>query len=128
MRIPRLRDIQKILDCFSSNTAKELGKKSIMSPKKDWVTETINSNTVVIFSKTYCPYCKMAKEAFEKLKQPFEAIELENRDDGDEIQDILGELTGARSVPRVFVKGQFIGGGTDVKKLYESGELAKQLA
>lgn len=44
------------------------------------------------------------------------------------MQDVLGELTGARSVPRVFVNGKFIGGGTDVKKLYESGELNKLVA
>jgi glutaredoxin 3 len=37
-------------------------------------------------------------------------------------------MTGARSVPRVFVDGNFIGGGTDVKKLYETGALAKMLA
>lgn len=54
--------------------------------------------------------------------------ELEKRDDCDEIQDVLGQLTGARSVPRVFINGEFIGGGTDVKKLYESGELSKLVA
>ncbi|XP_015120831.1 glutaredoxin-C4 isoform X2 [Diachasma alloeum] len=96
--------------------------------KREWVTQTINSETVVIFSKSYCPYCKMAKEAFQKLKQAYDVIELDQRDDADEVQDILGELTGARSVPRVFVKGEFIGGGTDVKKMLETGELAKKLA
>jgi glutaredoxin 3 len=55
-------------------------------------------------------------------------IELEDRPDCNEIQDALGDMTGARSVPRVFVDGKFIGGGTDVKKLYETGELAKMLA
>ncbi|XP_063985763.1 uncharacterized protein LOC135166939 isoform X2 [Diachasmimorpha longicaudata] len=95
--------------------------------KKEWVAQTINSDTVVIFSKTYCPYCKMAKEVFEKLKQGYGVIELDERDDADEVQDILGELTGARSVPRVFIKGEFIGGGTDVQKMYQSGELVKKL-
>ncbi|XP_011301537.1 glutaredoxin-C4 isoform X2 [Fopius arisanus] len=96
--------------------------------KKEWVAQTINSETVVIFSKSYCPYCKMAKDAFDKLKQKYNSIELDHRDDADEVQDILGEITGARSVPRVFVNGEFIGGGTDVKKMYETGELAKKLA
>lgn len=27
-----------------------------------FVKEAINKDSVVIFSKTYCPYCKMAKE------------------------------------------------------------------
>lgn len=64
---------------------------------------------------------------FEKLGQKFLAIELENRSDGDEIQDVLGNMTGARSVPRVFVKGNFVGGGTDVQKLAKTGELEEML-
>lgn len=55
-------------------------------------------------------------------------IELEDRTDCNEIQDVLGELTGARSVPRVFIDQTFVGGGTDIKKLYETGELAKILS
>lgn len=30
-------------------------------------------------------------------------------------------------VPRVFVDGECVGGGTDVKALHESGELSKKL-
>lgn len=60
------------------------------------------------------------------MKKKYTAIELDQRDDGDEIQTILGEMTGARTVPRVFVKGECLGGGTDVKKLYDSGELTKK--
>lgn len=32
------------------------------SAKAQEVKDLIKSDTVVIFSKTYCPYCKMAKE------------------------------------------------------------------
>jgi glutaredoxin 3 len=55
------------------------------------------------------------------------AIEIEDRPDCQEIQDILNEMTGARSVPRVFIDQKFIGGGTDIKKLYDNGQLAKML-
>lgn len=37
-------------------------------------------------------------QQFNKLKQKFTAIELENRDDCADIQAVLGELTGATSV------------------------------
>jgi glutaredoxin 3 len=56
------------------------------------------------------------------------AVELEDRPDCQEVQDVLNEMTGARSVPRVFIDGKFVGGGTDIKKMYENGELAKMLA
>ncbi|CAG9798558.1 unnamed protein product [Chironomus riparius] len=94
---------------------------------ENFVQETIEKNRVVIFSKTFCPYCTMAKNQFEMLNAEYKAIEIENRQDCDQIQDVLGDMTGARSVPRVFVNGNFIGGGTDVKKLYQSGQLAKML-
>lgn len=61
------------------------------------------------------------------LDFPFLALELDNRHDGNLIQNILGEMTDASTVPRVFVDGKFIGGGIEVKKLYESGELKKLL-
>ena len=97
-----------------------------MPVSKEQVNQLIASDLVVIFSKTRCPYCKMAKEIFDDLKRKYTTIELDERDDGDEIQSILGEITGARTVPRVFVKGVCLGGGTDVKKLYETGELQKK--
>ena len=57
----------------------------------------------------------MAKQVFDKMNKKYLAIELNERDDGDEIQSVLGEMTGARTVPRVFVNGVCLGGGTDVK-------------
>ena len=66
-------------------------------------------------------------QQFKKINFEFLAIEIEDRPDCQEIQDVLNEMTGARSVPRVFIDGKFIGGGTDVKKLYENGQLAKML-
>ncbi|KAH1025586.1 glutaredoxin-C4 isoform X2 [Dendroctonus ponderosae] len=93
------------------------------SPKATEVKTLIASDKVVIFSKTYCPYCKMAKEVFDKIKEKYTTIELDLRDDAEEIQEILGEITGAKTVPRVFIKGNCVGGGSDVKSLHEKGEL-----
>ncbi|KAL1123466.1 hypothetical protein AAG570_002546 [Ranatra chinensis] len=93
-----------------------------------FVKDSIAQDTVVIFSKTYCPYCKIAKDVFNKMKKSYTTIELDGRDDAGEIQSILAEITGARTVPRVFVNGECIGGGTDVKALYESGKLEQLLS
>uniref|UniRef100_A0A336M9S2 dihydropyrimidinase n=1 Tax=Culicoides sonorensis TaxID=179676 RepID=A0A336M9S2_CULSO len=67
-------------------------------PVAEFVKQTIASDKIVIFSKSYCPYCTTAKKQFEKLNKAFTCIELENRDDCNEIQDVLGQMTGARSV------------------------------
>lgn len=47
---------------------------------------------------------------FEALSVPFHAVELDQRADGPAIQGALGGLTGASTVPRVFIGGEFIGG------------------
>lgn len=38
-------------------------------PTAKIVNELISSDSVVIFSKTYCPYCRMAKEVIQIQKK-----------------------------------------------------------
>lgn len=82
------------------------------------VNEFINSSKIVIFSKTYCPYCSRVKQLFQSLNTSPKVIELDTREDGSAIQGILGKMTGASTVPRVFINGKFIGGcdGNILKK------------
>ena len=44
-----------------------------------------------------------------------------------QVQDALLELTGGRSVPRVFVDGKFIGGGDDTAAMARDGRLKTML-
>ncbi|XP_011150080.1 glutaredoxin-C4-like isoform X3 [Harpegnathos saltator] len=97
-----------------------------MTSAREFIDQAIAKESVVIFSKSSCPYCKMAKQVFDSLNKTYMAIELDDREDADEIQTILGEMTGARTVPRVFLNGMCLGGGTDVKRLHASGELIKK--
>ena len=67
--------------------------------KKEWVDAQIKDNKVVVFSKTYCPHCKSVKDILSDVGlNDFLVIELDTRDDGGEIQDILLGITGARTV------------------------------
>ena len=54
-------------------------------------------------------------------------MELDQRPDCSEIQDYLLEVTGGRSVPRVFIDGEFIGGGDETEQLARSGKLEVML-
>ncbi|NXJ64237.1 GLRX2 protein, partial [Rostratula benghalensis] len=87
------------------------------------IQEIISDNCVVIFSKTTCYYCKMAKKLFDDMNINYTAVELDTNTNGSQFQDILQQMTGARTVPRVFVNGTFVGGATDTKKLHEEGKL-----
>ncbi|KAH0547251.1 glutaredoxin-like isoform X1 [Cotesia glomerata] len=99
--------------------------RRIMTIDKAAVQKIIDSDTVVIFSKSTCPYCTKAKNAFKQIGKDFKVIELDEEDDCAGYQDALGEITGARTVPRVFVNGKFIGGGDKVAEMLKTGELAK---
>ncbi|XP_009998235.1 PREDICTED: glutaredoxin 2 [Chaetura pelagica] len=87
------------------------------------IQDIISNNCVVIFSKTTCGYCKMAKKLFEDMNVNYTAIELDMNTNGSQFQDILEQMTGGRTVPRVFVNGTFVGGATDTRKLHEEGKL-----
>jgi len=116
------------------------------------VTKALQDNLVMVFSKSYCPHCLRAKRVLdaELGQSKYVVMELENRPDCAAIQDYLRQLTGARTVPRVFLQGmeancptcscchtgqvsyqvlfsgKCIGGGAETAQLQNNGKL-KQL-
>lgn len=97
---------------------KPLSQESINYAKK-----LIDENNVMVFLKSYCPYCNATKNTLNSLKKDFRAVELNKIQDGDEIQRALLELTGQKTVPNIFIKGKHIGGNSDLQKLVDGGEL-----
>ncbi|XP_010535822.1 PREDICTED: glutaredoxin-C4 [Tarenaya hassleriana] len=100
---------------------------SASSPEAAFVQKTISSHKIVIFSKSYCPYCRRAKSVFKELHQVPHVVELDEREDGSSIQSAVAEMVGRRTVPQVFINGKHIGGSDDTVEAYENGELAKLL-
>jgi len=88
-----------------------------------------SDNDVVIFSKTYCPYCYAAKHLFaEQMPEiKVQVIELDEESDGDLMQAYLMERSGQRTVPNVFVKGNHLGGNDATQSAYKSGKLMELL-
>ncbi|EFJ10039.1 hypothetical protein SELMODRAFT_174566 [Selaginella moellendorffii] len=93
------------------------------SSAPSFVKSTIDNHDIVIFSKSYCPYCRRAKSVFKSLNETPHVVELDLREDGDEIQEALQGLVGRRTVPQVFVGGKHIGGSDDTVEAHESGRL-----
>lgn len=98
---------------------------------KQTVEDAIAANKIVIFSKTWCPYCKRAKSLltldFAHLKDqiyikecvPFSlrlspkltvVPRLDEAPNGSEIQNYLRDKTGQSSVPNIFINKKHIGG------------------
>ncbi|KAI3798853.1 hypothetical protein L1987_34137 [Smallanthus sonchifolius] len=88
-----------------------------------FVQNVIYSNKIAIFSKSYCPYCRRAKRIFSELKEQPYIVELDLRDDGHKIQNVLLDLFGRRTVPQIFVNGKHIGGADDLEVAVRNGVL-----
>ncbi|XP_043941258.1 glutaredoxin 2 [Protopterus annectens] len=87
------------------------------------ITDIVSQNCVVIFSKTSCPYCVTAKNLFHEIGTNYKVLELDQHENGRQLQTVLGEMTGAHTVPRVFVNGSCIGGCTETQQLHRQGKL-----
>ncbi|XP_044295225.1 glutaredoxin 2 isoform X2 [Varanus komodoensis] len=87
------------------------------------IKEAISDHCVVIFSKTTCSYCNMAKKLFRDMNVNYTAVELDMYENGSQFQDILHQMTGGRTVPRIFINGNFVGGATDTQRLHQEGKL-----
>lgn len=97
---------------------------------KEFALAKIHEKKVVVFSKTWCGFCRTAKKVLAQFglgNDVYEVVEIDERDDCTEIQDYMRELTGASSVPRVFINGNCIGGGQETAALDRSGKLSLML-
>ena len=95
---------------------------------KETAQAAIKASKVMVFSKTFCPYCVKAKAALTQLSPLFSVMELDVVKDGPEIQAALLEMTGQKTVPSIFVNGQHVGGCDATLALIASGEFQKMLA
>ncbi|SCV72028.1 BQ2448_4722 [Microbotryum intermedium] len=96
---------------------------------KQTVDKHIKDSHVVVFSKSYCPYCKATKQLLNDLDAKATVFELDQMEEGKRAdwQAYLGEKTGQRTVPSVWIDGDFIGGNSDVQSAHTSGKLQKLL-
>ncbi|XP_064634731.1 uncharacterized protein LOC135492292 isoform X2 [Lineus longissimus] len=99
-------------------------KTDIMdSPEAKFIQSKIKDNCIVVFSKTTCGYCRMAKDTLNETGATYEVIELNHEAKAMEYAEVLREMTGAATVPRVFINGKCIGGGSETRDLHREGKL-----
>mmetsp|Transcript_13947 Transcript_13947/g.16829 ORF Transcript_13947/g.16829 Transcript_13947/m.16829 type:complete len:198 (-) Transcript_13947:619-1212(-) len=89
------------------------------------IVEKNEQNPIMIYSKSYCPFCTQVKSLFSEMEVDYTAVELDNIVEADAIQDTLLQMTGQRTVPNVFIGGNHIGGCDDTFALLRSGDLEK---
>ena len=80
---------------------------------------------VLIYTKSYCPYCDRAKALLKRKGASYEEISVE----GDEkLYTELKKRTGLMTVPQIFINDELVGGYTDLADLDQKGLLDAKLS
>ncbi|KAF1326366.1 Glutaredoxin, partial [Globisporangium splendens] len=98
-----------------------------MPSAQEVVEAKIAATPVVVYSKSYCPYCSKTKALLKELGASFEVVELDQINDGDDQQSALEAITGQRTVPNTFIGGKTVGGNSDIQKLHKNNQLVDKL-
>ena len=79
----------------------------------------------VVFTLRNCKYCTTAMKALDRVRVKYEVVLLSDRPDKDEVRAWCLATTGKQAIPRVFIGGKCIGGGSDAEEMADSGELLR---
>merc|ERR1711976_233299 len=90
-------------------------------------SDYISEHKVMVFSKSYCPYCISLKNTLSKMKIDYTAIELDKTSGGSKIQSQAKAISGVGSFPQLFIDGKFFGTCDSTHAKIRSGDLQKTL-
>jgi cysteine synthase A len=101
----------------------------------DFVAHVIadREQPVVLFALEWCEFCWSLRKLFARCAIPYRSVDLDStayqRDDrGGQIRSVLTGRTGSKTIPQVFVGGEFIGGCTETFDAFKSARLQGLLA
>lgn len=96
-------------------------------PAAELVEQYIKQSKVIVFSKSFCPFCHQVKSLFKQLGIDYVSLELDQISNGAEVQEALRAKTGLNTVPNTFINGTFVGGANDTVAKHRQGELVQLL-
>lgn len=91
------------------------------------VQEAIEANDVVIVGMAINPAPRKARKLLDAAGIPYKYMEYGSYFREWRLRTALKMWTGWQTFPMIFVKGTFVGGASDLRKLLESGELKRML-
>jgi glutaredoxin 3 len=106
---------------------RRLSSRSTEEEIEDFIENEVKRRKVVVWSKNYCTHCKTAIETLEKRCDDMKVYNLDEHKLGDNVQLVLGKMTGLSSVPNIFVNGKHIGGNRELQALKKSKKLKEML-
>jgi cysteine synthase A len=87
---------------------------------------------VVMFALEWCEFCWSVRQLFARLGIGYRSVDLDSvdyqeNDRGGKIRAVVRDLTGAMTIPQIFVGGKPMGGCTEVFDAFKSGVLQAEL-
>jgi cysteine synthase A len=87
---------------------------------------------LVLFALEWCEFCWAVRKLFAQCKIPYRSIDLDSTayqrgDRGGQIRAVLRERSGSKTIPQVFVGGEFIGGAGETFDAFKEGRLQRLL-
>jgi len=87
---------------------------------------------VVLFALEWCEFCWSLRKLFAACSIPYRSVDLDSTeyqvdDRGGKIRSVLAARIGSRTIPQVFVAGEWIGGTTETMAAFKEGRLQRLL-
>ncbi len=79
------------------------------------------SDKVIIYTKSYCPYCVKAKNLLEQKGVQYKEVDVQSDDNA--LQEMLAKSNGRKTVPQIFIGDVHVGGCDDLYKLDSENKL-----
>ncbi|CAE7347916.1 grxD [Symbiodinium pilosum] len=114
----------------AATASRKVRAPSAIALRASSVEEYITENAVIAFITPTCPFCREAVAALTDAGYPPVTVEVPP---GSDLRNELASITNSTSVPKVWVKGNFVGGCNDggmggVKPLLRNGKIQELMS
>ena len=98
--------------------------------KKEEIKADIEANKIMLYMKGNkdMPMCGFSNQVVHILNQSGVQFEAKNVLEDEVLRQAIKEFSDWPTIPQLYVNGEFIGGCDIITELFQSGELADQLA
>ena len=98
--------------------------------KKEEIKADITANKIMLYMKGNrdMPMCGFSNQVVHILNQSGVQFEAKNVLEDEVLRQAIKEFSDWPTIPQLYINGEFIGGCDIITELFQSGELADQLA
>ena len=108
----------------------------IITPEAEAFVQAVlteKEQPVVMFALQWCEFCWSVRKLFDKCGIAYRSVDLDSvqyqeNGWGGKIRAALNDKTGCKTIPQIFVGGEFIGGCTETFDAFKSGKLQELLS